>query len=67
MSFCAKILFTLFIIFSSEAKYLPKKCNSCRALLGDDLINEIASYEKVKDEIFKYVLEGDFKRKTYDE
>ncbi|XP_026491236.1 carboxypeptidase Q-like isoform X1 [Vanessa tameamea] len=67
MSFSARIFVTLFIIFASEAKFLPKSRNGCRALLGDTLIKEIASYKNVKNEIFKYVLDGDFKHKTYDE
>lgn len=67
MSFSARILITLFIIFICEAKFVPKKVDNCKVLLGDDLIKEIASYKHVRDEIFKYVLEGDFKGKTYDE
>ena len=66
MFFSVRILVTLFIIFLCEAKFIPKS-NSCEAILGDDLIKEIASYENVRDEIFKYVLEGDFKSKTYNE
>lgn len=60
------ILITIFIIGSIEAKYLPKN-TVCQDILGDDLIKEIASYECVRDEILEYVLEGDFKGKTYDE
>lgn len=67
MNSFTRILITLFIISVCKAKFLPKNSNSCRALLGDELVNEIASYEDVKDEILKYVLEGDFKGATYDE
>ncbi|XP_047519687.1 carboxypeptidase Q-like isoform X1 [Pieris napi] len=57
----------LFIITISEAKSLPKTSDKCRVLLGDDLINEISSYQNIKEDIFKYVMEGEFKSKTYDE
>lgn len=67
MSLSARILIALFIIFISEAKFIPKKSDTCEAILGDDLIKEIAAYDSVRDEIFKYILEGDFKSKTYNE
>lgn len=61
------ISITIFITFCAvKAKNLPKDA-VCQNILGDDLIKEIANYESVKDEIVKYVLEGDFKSKTYDE
>ncbi|CAH1635061.1 unnamed protein product [Spodoptera littoralis] len=58
---------TLFVILPNEAKVLKKTSNTCEDILGDDLIEEIWSYKNVKDDILKYVLDGDFKGKTYDE
>ncbi|CAK1551627.1 unnamed protein product [Leptosia nina] len=63
---CVAGLVLIFFISVSDAKSLESS-DKCRALLGDALIKEIASYENARDEIFKYVLEGDFKSKTYDE
>ncbi|XP_050678323.1 carboxypeptidase Q-like [Leptidea sinapis] len=62
-----RIAVIFFIISISEAKSVAKSLNKCQTLLSDDLINEIASYKDVKEEIFRYVTEGDFKSKTYDE
>lgn len=61
------VLVTLSIIVANEAKVLNKNVDTCQEILGDELIKEIWGYENVKDEILKYVLDGDFKRKTYDE
>ncbi|KAJ0179200.1 hypothetical protein K1T71_004912 [Dendrolimus kikuchii] len=65
MNFLFSIFLTLFIIVISESKHVPK--NTCKEILGDELIKEIWSYEKVKNVILDYVLKGDFKSKTYDE
>lgn len=67
MNFHRIVFVTLFIIVANEAKVLKRHSNTCRDTLGDELIEEIWSYENVKDEILKYVLDGDFKGKTYDE
>lgn len=68
MSFSVQIFFSLLIItFVSEAKVVPEYSPACKSLLGEDLIKEIRSYVHVKEEIFRYVLNGDFKRRTYDE
>ncbi|XP_030022999.1 carboxypeptidase Q isoform X1 [Manduca sexta] len=62
--------FFIFVVASSviaSAHVLPKDSDECQIILGKDLIDEIWSYESVKDEILQYVLEGEFKDKTYDE
>lgn len=59
------ILFTLVIV--SESKAVEKYSNSCEDVLGEQLIEEIKAYENVKNQILEYVIEGDFKGKTYDE
>lgn len=61
------VFVTLSIIVANEAKVLNKNVDTCQEILGDELIEEIWGYENVKDEILKYVIDGDFKRKTYDE
>ncbi|CAH0629041.1 unnamed protein product [Chrysodeixis includens] len=61
------VLVTLAIIVTNEAKVLNKNVDACQEILGDELIEEIWGYENVKDEILRYVIDGDFKRKTYDE
>lgn len=60
----ASVILTIISLSSANVVYRDEVC---RALLGDELIEEIAAYESVKDEIFKYVLEGEFKSKSYDE
>uniref|UniRef100_A0A2A4IU93 Carboxypeptidase Q n=2 Tax=Heliothis virescens TaxID=7102 RepID=A0A2A4IU93_HELVI len=67
MNFFHIVFVTLCIIVANEAKVLNKNLNKCHETLGDDLIEEIWGYENVKDEILDYVLNGDFKGKTYDE
>ncbi|XP_013138556.1 PREDICTED: carboxypeptidase Q-like isoform X1 [Papilio polytes] len=62
-----RILIYLFIFVVSHARHVSKTSDICKTLLSEDLVNEIASYENVKEEILKYVKEGDFKHKTYDE
>ncbi|XP_026761214.1 carboxypeptidase Q-like [Galleria mellonella] len=57
----------LFILSFSQANVIKQNADSCQQILGDDVIREIWSYENVKDEILRYVTEGDFKGKTYDE
>ncbi|KAM3968314.1 carboxypeptidase Q [Aphomia sociella] len=57
----------LFILSLSNAKVIEQKSDICQEILGDELIKEIGSYENVKDEILRYVTEGDFKGKTYNE
>lgn len=44
-----------------------ENANSCEDILGNQLIEEIKSYENVRDKILEYVIEGDFKGKTYDQ
>ncbi|XP_023942733.1 carboxypeptidase Q-like [Bicyclus anynana] len=66
MSFAARFILYYFIIFVSEAR-VQEYSPVCRGLLSEELIKEIGSYRHVKDEIFRYVLDGDFKRRTYDE
>lgn len=66
MNFLSVILFSLSLSVCL-AKQLPKHEDKCHNLLGDELIAEILSYEKVKDEILNYVLQGDFKGQTYDQ
>ncbi|XP_059060227.1 carboxypeptidase Q-like [Achroia grisella] len=61
------LLGIIFIISYSHAKVINKEFDICREILGEELIREIGSYESVKDEILKYVIEGDFKGKTYNE
>lgn len=61
-----RISITIFMIGASQARNLPKT-DVCAQILGDDLIKEIAQYESVKEQIVNYVIEGDFKGKTYDE
>ncbi|XP_026753273.2 carboxypeptidase Q-like [Galleria mellonella] len=61
------LLKILLIISFNQAKVIEKQSDTCREILGDDLIREIGSYENVRDEILRYVIEGDFKGKTYDE
>ncbi|KAF9415323.1 hypothetical protein HW555_006986 [Spodoptera exigua] len=58
---------TLFVIVPSESRVLEIKSDRCEKILGSDLIEEIWSYKNVKDDILEYVLEGEFKGKTYDE
>lgn len=60
------ISIVLFVFAAGEAKNLPKN-SVCSDILDPALIAEIASYEKVKDEIVKFVTEGEFKGKVYDE
>ncbi|XP_049865281.1 carboxypeptidase Q-like isoform X2 [Pectinophora gossypiella] len=60
------ISITLLIISASQAKNLPTE-SICEQILGNELIEEIAQYGKVKDEIVKYVTEGEFQGRTYDE
>ncbi|CAB3256708.1 unnamed protein product [Arctia plantaginis] len=66
MYFLSIISVSFFLIVASEAKVLNKNANTCEEILGP-LVDEIRSYEDVKDKILNYVLNGDFKRKTYDE
>lgn len=61
------VLITVLIIVANEAKVLNKDSNRCQGVLGDELIEEIWGYENVRDEILRYVLDGEFKGKTYDE
>lgn len=65
MNLLFSIFLTLFITTVSESRYMPK--NTCKDILGDELIKEIWSYEKTKNDILSYVLRGEFKGKTYDE
>ncbi|XP_068627663.1 carboxypeptidase Q-like isoform X2 [Battus philenor] len=67
MNIINPILVTLLICFSCNAKHVPKTSDTCQNLLSEELINEIASYKDIKEDIFKYVTEGDFKSKSYDE
>lgn len=60
------ISIALFLFTASEAKNLPKN-SICSDILDPALIAEIASYENVKDEIVKFVTEGEFKGKVYNE
>lgn len=60
------ISIALFIFTAGEAKNLPKN-SVCSDILDPALIAEIASYENVKDEIVRFVTEGAFKGKVYDE
>nr|XP_049696856.1 carboxypeptidase Q isoform X1 [Helicoverpa armigera] len=66
MNFFHVVFVTLFVIVVNEAKVL-KNSNKCHETLGDELVEEIWGYENVKDEILDYVLNGEFKGKTYDE
>ncbi|XP_059060164.1 carboxypeptidase Q-like [Achroia grisella] len=62
------VLGLLFITLClSQAKVIKEESDTCRELLSDELIKEIGSYENVRDEILNYVIEGEFKGKTYDE
>lgn len=60
-----KILITTIIV--SESKAVEKYSNTCKEVLGEQLIEEIKAYENVKNQILEYVIEGDYKGKTYDE
>lgn len=66
MFFLRIISVSLFLLVVSKAKVLNKDANTCEEILGP-LVEEIRAYEDVKDKILNYVLNGDFKRKTYDE
>jgi hypothetical protein len=63
----SSFILLFFIVTVVRGKVLSHHKESCADLLGDDLINEIRGYSKVSDDILKYVLEGDFKTKTYNE
>lgn len=56
----------VFLVTANDAKAVTK-VESCEDILEKELIEEIWSYENVRDDILKYVIEGDFKGKTYDE
>lgn len=66
MYFFITVSWTILLVTVNEAKVL-KDSDICREILGDELIEEIWSYENVRDEILGYVLDGEFKGKTYDE
>lgn len=55
-------LLTLLLLFVSQSLQYDGICN-----LDSSLVNEIASYEGVANQIINYVVEGEFKGKTYDE
>ncbi|KAL4710318.1 hypothetical protein ACJJTC_011134 [Scirpophaga incertulas] len=55
----------LLLIGVVSCKHLPKDEEVCAVLLGNELVEEIAGYKSVTDEILRYVLEGDFKHQTY--
>ncbi|XP_031763396.1 carboxypeptidase Q-like [Galleria mellonella] len=61
------VLKILFFLSLSQANVIKQESDTCQQILGDELIREISSYGNVRDEIFRYVLEGEFKGKTYDE
>ncbi|XP_047989669.1 carboxypeptidase Q-like isoform X2 [Leguminivora glycinivorella] len=60
------IIFLTLCITASQARVLSKE-SVCQSLLGEELIHEIASYGEVRDEILNYVINGEFKGKTFDE
>lgn len=61
------VLGIIITITASETKTVEKYSNSCADILGGQLIEEIKAYENVKNKILEYVIEGDFKGKTYEE
>lgn len=61
------LLIIFFVIIVCEGKTLDRNSDTCQDILGSKLIEEIWSYEAVKNEILDYVLNGEFKHKTYDE
>lgn len=62
-----KVLVLLLAVISLSSAKVLHEDEVCKVLLGDDLIAEIASYESAVKEILKYVTEGEFKSKTYNE
>lgn len=66
MNLFALIFGLFFLITANDAKAVAKS-DTCEDILDKELIEEIWSYESVRDEILQYVIEGEFKGKTYDE
>lgn len=61
------IFAVLLVSISLASGNVLNRNDECSVLLSDAVIKEIASYGKVRDEIMRYVLEGEFKGKTYNE
>lgn len=63
--FIYQFVFSVVVTFSF-GDVLPKERDTCSSILGD-LVDEIASYQDVVDEILDYTINGGFKGVTYDE
>ncbi|XP_060800704.1 carboxypeptidase Q-like [Amyelois transitella] len=71
------VIYLLILVY--EVQCIPRNKNSvsvkgnvsnidkCTNVLPEDLKEEIAEYQDIVNEILQYVIEGDFKGKTYDE
>lgn len=46
---------------------ITNESETCEELLDEELKEEIASYGPTRDKILKYVLEGEFKGRTFKE
>lgn len=65
-----KHLLTIFFVALLLVNCKSKSVGStgcCQCILGNDLIAEIQSYTDIRDEVLQYVLEGNFKGRTYTE
>ncbi|GBP03122.1 Carboxypeptidase Q [Eumeta japonica] len=66
MQLTSKIYINLLIFTISQARVLKYDyTDGCQ--LSEQIKNEIASYKDVKDQILDYVIDGEFKGKTYEE
>lgn len=63
----SKILVFALLALLVGSGYAKPKYNRRVCRLSRELIQEIRSYEGVKDRIIQYVLDGDFRGRTYDE
>lgn len=55
-----------FSFYNVNGNVVPRNYNG-QCNLDQQLIDEIASYKDVANRILEYVIEGEFKGKTYDE
>lgn len=56
----------LLILCVVNANIIPQK-RDLNCDLSEELVREIESYQAVADRIIEYVIEGEFKGKTYNE
>ncbi|KAL0839365.1 hypothetical protein ABMA28_016099 [Loxostege sticticalis] len=67
MLYFLKLLLVADILSHVYGEQITNESETCEELLDEELKEEIASYGPARDKILKYVLEGEFKGRTFKE